>query len=103
MFGQRNVSAVHSLEMGIFLEVALAEVRLIDNPCGWADGGRVVADIVVFVGGFFIGKQIRKWEDGFLWVLRLRSKLLSLFEELSEFLLSFGALTWFFGFWYWSR
>ena len=94
MFGQGNVSAVHSLEMRILLEVALAEVGLVDDPCGWTDCGRVVADIVVFIGCFFIENDIRKWEEGFLWVLRLRSTLLSpLFDELSEFLLALGALT----------
>lgn len=66
VFGQRDVSTVHSLEMGILLEVALAEVGLVDDPCGWADGGRFVADVVVFIGGFLIEKDIRKWEDGFL-------------------------------------
>ena len=104
VFGQRDVSTVHPLEVGIFLEVALAEVGEVNDPCGWADGGRVVADIVVLVGGFLIMEDIRKCEDGLLWALRLRSTLLSpLFEAVSEFFLALGALTWFFGFWYWSR
>lgn len=104
MFGQRNVSTVHSFEVGILLEVALAEVGKVNDPCGWADGGEVVADIIVLIGGFLIEEEIRKWEDGFLWALKLRSTLLSpLFEALSEFFLDLGALTWFFGFWYWSR
>lgn len=99
MFGQRNVSTVHPLEVRILLEVALAEVGLVNDPCGRADGGGVAANIIVLIGGFFIVEEIRKWEDGFLWVLRLRPTLLSpLFETLSEFLLGLGALTWFFGF-----
>ena len=101
VFSQRDVSTVHPLEVGVFLEVAFAEVGKVNNPCGWADGGRVVADIVVLVGGFLIMEDIRKCEDGLLWALRLRSTLLSpLFEAVSDFFIALGALTWSFGFWY---
>lgn len=104
VLGYWRVSAVHALEVRVFFELTLSKSRLAEKDFGsWANG-RVIFDVIVLICCFYVNVRLRKCVEAFFWKLIspfFKSLLLTtlLLQSFPFFLL---ALTWFWGFWYWS-